>query len=381
MREHAFTPTIRTILESAFGESAAAEILDRSELVQYLNEKTRSASRGSKARGSFANIYAIYVLVEDYIKNGFVESGTYADYEGAQFSLLFQRQRELPFGSKLQNHALNSRMNEEFRKFFPMSDYVPILRNLSTQRYSFNEGLLKVRTADETEINLARVVIAVIDAYVQAKKDAFDAFLEQCQRLAELDTENAPTERREFIVSLLSPEVDARIFEIVSFAILKAYYGAQSVWIGPARDAVEEQHLVLYKTGRTNANDGGIDFVMRPLGRFYQVTETLDLKKYFLDIDKIQRFPITFVVKSEVDPGELRARIEEHARGAFTANHVVAAYMAAIEGIINIGELRAALDAVERDGRAQKVVDETVTQARAEWYIGDGVVEGVPVAE
>lgn len=30
------------------------------------------------------------------------------------------------------------------------------------------------------------------------------------------------------------------------------------------------------KTGRTNANDGGIDFVTKPLGRFFQVTETLD---------------------------------------------------------------------------------------------------------
>ena len=51
---------------------------------------------------------------------------------------------------------------------------------------------------------------------------------------------------------------------------------------------------MLYKTGRTNANDGGIDFVMRPLGRFFQVTETVDVNKYFLDIDKIQRFPLTF---------------------------------------------------------------------------------------
>jgi len=32
-----------------------------------LNEKTRSTNRGSKARGSFANLYAIYVIIEDYI--------------------------------------------------------------------------------------------------------------------------------------------------------------------------------------------------------------------------------------------------------------------------------------------------------------------------
>ena len=35
------------------------------------------------------------------------------------------------------------------------------------------------------------------------------------------------------------------------------------------------------------------DLVMKPLGRFFQVTETIDVGKYFLDIDKVQRFPIT----------------------------------------------------------------------------------------
>lgn len=60
--EHEFTETIRHILHNHFGHDGD-EILERSDLIQYLNYKTRSASRGSKARGSFANIYAIYVLV------------------------------------------------------------------------------------------------------------------------------------------------------------------------------------------------------------------------------------------------------------------------------------------------------------------------------
>ena len=89
--------------------------------------------------------------------------------------------------------------------------------------------------------------------------------------------------------------MDARVFEIVSYAILKEHYGAQSVFWGWELESIHEEGLVLYKTGRTNANDGGIDFVMRPLGRFFQVTETVDVRKYFLDIDKVQRFPLTFV--------------------------------------------------------------------------------------
>jgi hypothetical protein len=369
--EHSFTTVIAEILEELFGDEVAKEVLERSDLIGYLNLKTRSASRGSKARGSFANLYAIYVLVEDYIAKGYAESGQYRDYDGAQYTDLLQRQRELPFGNKLQNHALNSRLNEEFRKYFPMSEYAPILRDLNTRRYWFNEGLLKFLPSAGDQINLARAVIRIIDAYIQAKRDAFDAFLSTCQRLTDIDAGANDAERRQFIVSLLAPEVDARIFEIVSFAILKAYYAAQSIWIGPEKELVEERPLVLYKTGRTNANDGGIDFVMRPLGRFYQVTETLDLKKYFLDIDKIQRFPITFVVKSEVGADELRARIEQYARTAFTAKHVVAAYMSAVEGIINIQELRRVFGEVDHDGRTAQVADELITQARAEWYLDE----------
>lgn len=82
----------------------------------------------------------------------------------------------------------------------------------------------------------------------------------------------------DFIVSLLAPNVDARLFEIISYAILKYYYNEQTIVWGYAWDHLKEEKLKLYKTGRTNANDGGIDFVMKPLGRFFQVTETLDFK-------------------------------------------------------------------------------------------------------
>lgn len=59
-----------------------------------------------------------------------------------------------------------------------------------------------------------------------------------------------------------------------------------------------KEQLTLYKTGRTNANDGGIDFVMKPLGRFFQVTEVDVYNKYLLDIDKVMHYPVTFVVKT-----------------------------------------------------------------------------------
>jgi hypothetical protein len=65
--EHEFTKEIRRILANAFG-NFADKVFAESELLQYLNIKTKSASKGSKSRGSFANLYAIYVLIEDYIE-------------------------------------------------------------------------------------------------------------------------------------------------------------------------------------------------------------------------------------------------------------------------------------------------------------------------
>ena len=63
----------------------------------------------------------------------------------------------------------------------------------------------------------------------------------------------------------------------------------------------------------TNEADPKCHFVMKPLGRFFQVTETLDFKKYFLDIEKIERYPLSFVVKSEESIDELLAKIKADA--------------------------------------------------------------------
>ena len=56
--------------------------------MNYINIKTRSAEKEAKSRGSFGNIYAIYVLLEDYISKDFRNKGNYSEYEGAIFSNL-----------------------------------------------------------------------------------------------------------------------------------------------------------------------------------------------------------------------------------------------------------------------------------------------------
>ena len=139
--KHDFTAKIIAILD-ANTDGKGEKLLKTSELVQYLNIKTKAANRGSKSSAGFANHYAIYVLIEDYLNGGFNKNSDYSNYDGAKFTDLFRRQRELPFGSKLQNHALNHRLNEEFKKYFSTSEHLPIIRDSESNKYWINEKLI-----------------------------------------------------------------------------------------------------------------------------------------------------------------------------------------------------------------------------------------------
>lgn len=361
---HEFTQTIIDILDEYF--PGYGEIfLSNSQLLQYINIKTKAANRGSKSRASFANHYAIYVLVEDYLRNEFHIKNGYENYEGAKYTELLKRQRELPFGSKLQNHALNNRLNEEFKKYFSTSIYLPIIRDIKTNRYWINENLLKLTIENKT-INIAQAVKEIIDAYIKARTQSFTNFMKRCQEMIDIQ-QKKPEAAINFIKELINPKEDARVFEIVSYAILKEYYAEQKIYWGWSPDELTAEYLSLYKTGRTNANDGGIDFVMKPLGRFFQVTETIDAGKYFLDIDKVQKYPITFVIKTEQSIEDLLKIIEEQARLRYTINAVVNRYMEAIEEIINIPQLILRFDQVLELQRGIKVIEEIVIQSRVEF--------------
>jgi hypothetical protein len=191
-----------------------------------------------------------------------------------------------------------------------------------------------------------------------------------CRKIAEL-SEETPEHAVDFVRTQLQPNVDARVFEIVSFAVLKVKFGLETVWIGETKEKVAESPLLLYKTGRTNANDGGIDFVMKPLGRFFQVTETIDFNKYFLDIDKVQRFPITFVVKANETDAEIREAIRVQAVAKYKIESVVDSYMKAVEQIINVADLVSAFDEVVHSGRLRQVMHEIVVQSKVEFNYSD----------
>ena len=364
---HQFTNTIIEILRTSFG-TEAEQVYERSTLLQYLNVKTRSANKGAKARGSFANIYALYILVEDYIDKGYDGStnNSYSDYEGAKFTDLLMRQRQLPFGSKLQNHALNSRLNGEFARYFPTASNTPILRDQQTQRYWINEQMLKVVINSETIVNIALSIIKIIQQYIKVKRTAFENFIQSCQLLEQISIEDQE-KTIDFVMNQLQPNVDARIFEIISFAILKTHYSDQTIYWGWSREGVKEDALALYKTGRTNANDGGIDFVMRPLGRFFQVTEVIDVKKYFLDIDKVQHFPVTFVVKSDRTIEEIREQLQTQAERAYGITKIVSRYMESVNEIINLGELSRRFSIIVQLNKIKQVMNEIIIQSKIEF--------------
>ena len=291
--------------------------------------------------------------------------GKYEDYEGAMFSYLFKRQRELPFGAKLQNHALNNRTNSEFEKYFPTARLVPIIRNQETNRYWINESLIFVEV-NGTTYNIAASIIEIIDEYIKTKQDSFLRFINQCKMMQEVGTKDL-AQIRTFILNLLAPNVDARLFEIVSYSVLKYYYNEQMIYWGYELDEISSENLKLYKTGRTNANDGGIDFVMKPLGRFFQVTETLDFKKYFLDIEKIEKYPITFVIKSTDSVDLIKRKLREDAIKTYPVKAIVEKYLSCIEEIINIPVLMQNFAEVEKQGLIMNVLNEIILQSKVEF--------------
>lgn len=128
---------------------------------------------------------------------------------------------------------------------------------------------------------------------------------------------------------------------------------------------------MLYKTGRTNANDGGIDFVMKPLGRFFQVTETIDVNKYFLDINKVHRFPLTFVVKTTDADASVRLQLHREALHKYGIEAIVARYMEAVEEIINIPRLLLIFEELIRGGKLGHIMDEIVLQSRVEFNVDE----------
>jgi hypothetical protein len=364
MVKHEFTNIIINQIENDFNIKGE-ELINYAPILEYINIKTRSANRGSKSRGSFANLYAIYVLIEDYIKIVFGENKNYSEYQGAIFTELFKRQRELPFGAKLQNHALNHRLNEEYHKYFPTTNEQVILRDIPTSRYWINKNLIVIKYNNKN-YDLSKTIKKIIELYINAKRDAFENFILTCEKLQKMGKQDRETVFN-FIIGLLDHNVDARLFEIVSYAILKYFYHDKKIFWGYSPNELKEENLKLYKTGRTNANDGGIDFVMKPLGYFFQVTESLDIKKYFLDIYKLEHYPIRFVIKTNEGKEVIYKHLRNGAFEQYGIEKIVNKYMEAIEDVVNIPQLILYFNEADKMGYLDQMLHEILIQSKVEF--------------
>lgn len=343
---------IKDTLLRLFSNDIAEQVLKSNLIIQYLAKKTASVVKSSKSRASFANIYAIYVLVENYL--GIIKiRKQYKGYEGMRFTDALARTRSLPWGGKLQNHALNSRLNEEFRKFFGnKTKEVPIIRNLSTKRYWINEKLLFAEVEGKN-IDVANVIMAIIDQYISLKESRYREIIALCNKYKKSKNVAGVCA---FIESMLSESADARLFEVIAYCILKFIY--------------VNKGLTLFRTGRTNANDGGIDFVLRPQGRFFQVTEVFNFDKYFLDIEKLLHYPITFVIKSELSSDEALKRIKKDASKKYDKK-ILDRYLNSFEEIITLPMLRGDLEEISKQNQIDGLMKEIVVQFKVEYNIKD----------
>lgn len=306
-------------------------VYDDSLLLQYLDKKMKAVHGDSKTRRSLANIYAIYSILYFYQGDFFNQPDKYREFGGYDYMRLFNYYRGLYGGSKLQNHALNSRVNGEFKNKFP---------NISNDLIIIDGGkyLLHIDYLYVDKHDISKTCCKVIEKYVELLMAKDHALLNVLQHMKELTDYR---EKKQQINDLLTEDAEARIFEIISYAILKNHYSNIKVYFGYSLDTIKEEELQLFKTGRTNANDGGIDFVMRPVGRFFQVTEVNNYDKYLLDIDKVIHFPITFVIKTRSSKAQVLGELDNYINKRANGMRVIEnRYRTAIEEIITINELQ-----------------------------------------
>lgn len=290
---------VRDILEKEY-PTDFQQVYDNSMLIQYLDKKMKAVHSNSKTRRNLANIYAIYSILYFYKNHFYEKAEEYRGFEGYDYMLLFNHYRSLYGGSRLQNHSFNSRVNGEFHN--RINNAVNDLIIANNGKYLIHIDYLYVNGYD-----ISKVVCKIIEMYIQLLRTKDNVLI---NHLSELQSLTDYAQKKEKVSTLLTEDI-------------------------------KKVSLKLYKTGRTNANDGGIDFVMRPVGRFFQVTEVSNYDKYLLDIDKVMHFPITFVIKTKQSKNDILSELEKHIRTRSSGMTVLEnRYREAIEEIITINELQ-----------------------------------------
>ena len=314
-------------------------VFNNSPLLQYLDIKMGAVYGNSKTRRSLANIYAIYSILHFYVEDYYNQKEKYKSFIGYPYTKVYSFAKSLYGGDKLQNHGFNNRVNFEFHNRCNSNDLIII----DSGRYALHIDFLYVHGID-----ISKTAVKIIEKYIHLLQEKDNAFMNDLEELKTLQTRDSKLEK---LITMLTEKSEARVFEIISYAILKNHYKGVKIYWGYTAEKLREETLTLYKTGRTNANDGGIDFVMKPLGRFFQVTEVMEnYDKYLLDIDKVMHFPITFVVKTLKTKNEIEEDLNSYIQlksGGMAI--IINRYKNAIEEIITINELKEWMNSLQDD--------------------------------
>jgi len=188
---------------------------EKSPLLRYLNLKTGAIYGNSKTRRSLGNIYAIYSILYFYVNDFCNKPSEYKAFEGYDYTKLFVFYRGLYGGEKLQNHALNSRVNGEFKNKI-VSDSGNDLIITNGSKYALHIDYLYVDNVD-----ISKIALRIIEEYIQLLAIKDSQLISDIEELTKMESVE---EKRTKISRLMNDQSEARIFEIISFAILKNHY-------------------------------------------------------------------------------------------------------------------------------------------------------------
>ena len=186
-------------------------------IYKYLKFKTKSVDRDSKARRSLGNIYALKVLIEDFLED---------KVNGSSFSELLERQKKKPFGSKIQNHPLDNRLNDEFRRKFGVKEEMLPVQGLIVDKKKYRK-IYSSLISDKTEdpIKLAKFVDETIESFITTLTGKQTDFLNKIENLKSKENYD------ELLEYCLNSNSDARLFEIFAYVVLEIHYSKKNISI------------------------------------------------------------------------------------------------------------------------------------------------------
>ena len=278
---------IEEILKEDFKENYE-NIFENSELLQYIDKKTNAITGNSKSRKNLGNIYAIYAFMYFYSEKFYNDPENYKKFEGFEYSDLWNFCKKQYGGEKIQNHALNNRLNTEFANKVA-KEPEKMLLIINGSKYLMHIDYIYVNGID---ISLS--VLKIIKKYIEL---LFEKDMKLINDLEDLMQENDINKKKSKIINLLDEDSEARIFEIISFAVLKAHYKNEKIYAGKKNPS-----LWLEKISEIicNLNEDHIS-QFNSLWNFYNNHKNI-LHKLLKQIDYqkiIKKFRIESVSKSE----------------------------------------------------------------------------------